>query len=52
MARKDTANMKRKIIKILGFLVLIGCNSNDYKPKYEDFEYAWERENLIGRVRA
>jgi hypothetical protein len=43
--------MKRQIIIILGFLVLVGCNSNDYKPKYKDFANAWERENLIGKVK-
>ena len=44
--------MKRQIIKILSFLFLIGCNSVDYKPKYKDFENAWERENLIGKVKS
>lgn len=43
--------MKRQIIKILGLLVLIGCNSIDYKPKYKDFTNSWERENLIGKVK-
>ncbi|WP_163718769.1 hypothetical protein [Mangrovibacterium lignilyticum] len=44
--------MKRQIIKILSFLFLIGCNSVDYKPKYKDFANAWERENLIGKVKS
>lgn len=43
--------MKRQIINILGFIVLIGCNSNDYRPKYKDFANAWEQENLIGKVK-
>jgi len=44
--------MKRHIIKILSFLFLIGCNSVDYKPKYKDFGNAWEKENLIGKVKS
>lgn len=43
--------MKKQIIKILSFLFLIGCNNIDYKPKYKDFANAWERENLIGKVK-
>lgn len=44
--------MKRQIINILSFLFLIGCNNVDYKPKYKDFANAWERENLIGKVKS
>jgi len=31
--------------------LLFGCNNIDYKPKYKDFANAWERENLIGKVK-
>lgn len=43
--------MKRQIIKILAVVWLFGCNNIDYKPKYKDFANAWERENLIGKVK-
>ncbi len=43
--------MKIRAIIILSFLILIGCNSVDYKPKYKDFANSWERENLIGKVK-
>ncbi len=43
--------MKRQIIKILIIALLFGCNNIDYKPKYKDFVNAWERENLIGKVK-
>lgn len=43
--------MKRQVIKLLIITLLIGCNSIDYKPKYKDFANAWERENLIGKVK-
>lgn len=44
--------MKSQIIIILSFLVLIGCNNVDYKPKYKDFANTWERENLIGKIKS
>lgn len=43
--------MKNQIIKLLGLLLLIGCNNIEYKPKYKDFSNAWERENLMGKVK-
>lgn len=43
--------MKRQIIKTLIIALLFGCNNIDYKPKYKDFANAWERENLIGKVK-
>lgn len=43
--------MKRQIIQILFIALLLGCNNIDYKPKYKDFANAWERENLIGKVK-
>ncbi len=43
--------MKRQIIQILIITLLFGCNNIDYKPKYKDFANAWERENLIGKVK-
>lgn len=42
--------MKRQFIKILIIALLFGCNNMDYKPKYNDFANAWERENLTGKV--
>lgn len=50
-AGTNFANMKRQITKILIITLLFGCNSIDYKPKYKDFANAWERENLIGKVK-
>ncbi|WP_321318074.1 hypothetical protein [Labilibaculum sp.] len=43
--------MKKQIIKTLLLLLIVSCNTIDYKPKYKDFENAWERENLIGNVK-
>jgi len=43
--------MKRLLIEIFVFLLLIGCNDIDYKPKYKDFDNDWERENLLGKVK-
>jgi len=43
--------MQRKIITILSFLLFLGCNNKDYKPKYKDFENSLEHENLIGKVK-
>lgn len=43
--------MKKQIVKILVLLLFIGCNNIEYKPKYKDFANAWERENLIGKVK-
>lgn len=43
--------MKKQIIKILLLLLIVSCNTINYKPKYKDFENAWERENLIGNVK-
>jgi hypothetical protein len=38
-----------KKLTLLFFLsgLLMSCNNSDYKPKYSDFENAWESENLI-----
>jgi len=44
--------MTKQIIIILSFLILVGCNNIDYKPKYKDFTNALERENLIGKVKS
>jgi len=43
--------MKKQIIKIFILTLLIGCNSSNYRPKYTDFTNAWERENLVGKVK-
>lgn len=43
--------MKNLLIVILSFLFLAACNKIEYTPKYRDFENAWQRENLIGKVK-
>ena len=30
---------------------MISCNTIEYKPKYSDFANAWEKDNLIGKVK-
>jgi len=43
--------MKKHTILFVLSVLLMGCNHTDNKPKYFDFENAWESENLIGNVK-
>jgi len=43
--------MKKQTIIFFILGLLISCNNIDFKPKYIDFENAWESENLIGKVK-
>lgn len=43
--------MKKQAIIVFLLGLLMSCNTIDFKPKYIDFENAWESENLIGRVK-
>lgn len=44
--------MNRLTLIFIGLLCMLGCNVNpDRKPKYGNFENAWERDNLFGKVK-
>ena len=37
---------------MMSICLLMACSKVDNKPKYRDFNNAWERENLSGQVRS
>ncbi|MCL3782576.1 YnfC family lipoprotein [Prolixibacteraceae bacterium JC049] len=43
--------MKNSILILAIVLLLVSCQKQEYSPKYFDFENAWQRFQLVGKVK-